>query len=151
MSTPPRGAAASPLSVLYVEDFALGAALIHDTLGRRAPEIRLEIVSTVAQAIARLNRFEGGPAGAASQGAGPAPHYDVVLTDLDLPDGLGLEILSHVRARRLRLGVVVLTGSVEEDTLRATLEAGADSCLTKRGDYLARLPGELHRARERVR
>jgi CheY-like chemotaxis protein len=151
MSAPPHAAAASPLSVLYVEDFALGAALIRDTLGRRAPEIRVEIVSTVAQAIERLTRFESDSAGAVSQEAGQATHYDVVLTDLDLPDGLGLEILSHVRTRRLMLAVVILTGSIEEDTLRGALQAGADSCITKRGDYLARLPGELHGAWDRLR
>lgn len=132
---------AAPLSVLYVEDFAPGAALVRDTFSRRAPEIRIEIVSTVAEAIECLNGAEA-QCGAA---------YDVVLTDLNLPDGLGLEILSHVRSRRLMLAVVILTGSVDEDTLQAARQAGADGYVAKRGDYLARLPGELHRAAERRR
>jgi len=132
---------APPLSVLYVEDFAPSAALIRDTFSRRAPEIHVEIASTVAEAIEYLNHAEeqGGTA------------YDVVLTDLNLPDGLGLEILSHVRSRRLMLAVVILTGSVDEDTLQAAQQAGADGYVSKRGDYLARLPSELHRAAQRRR
>ncbi len=132
---------ATPLSVLYVEDFAPGAALIRDTFSRRAPEIHVEIVSTVAEAIERLNQAE------AERGAA----YDVVLTDLNLPDGLGLEILSHVRSRRLTLAVVILTGTVDDDILQAARHAGADGYVAKRGDYLARLPGELHRAAEHRR
>ena len=61
---------ANLLRVLFVEDFAPGAALVRDALGRRAPEIRVEIVSTVAQAIERLNRADAA--------------YDAVLTDLNL-------------------------------------------------------------------
>jgi CheY-like chemotaxis protein len=124
------------LNVLYVEDFAPGAALVRDTLSRRAPEIRVEIVTSVAQALERLSRVEekrGTP-------------YDVVLTDLNLPDGLGLEILSQVRSRRLMLAVVILTGSVDDDTLQVARQAGANGYIAKRGDYLARLPSELHRA-----
>ena len=49
------------------------------------------------------------------------------------------------------LAVVILTGSVEEDTLQAALQAGADSFVAKRDNYLARLPGELHSAVKRFR
>lgn len=132
---------ASPLRVLYVEDFAPSAALLRDTFSRRAPEIHVEVVSTVAQAIERLDHAEAQCSAA----------YDVVLTDLNLPDGLGLEILSHVRSRDLTLAVVILTGTVDDDTLQAARHAGADGYVAKRGDYLAQLPGELHRAAEHRR
>ena len=135
------------MNVLYVEDYALGAALVRDTFRRRAPEIQLEIVSTVAQALARLNRFELG----GDLGGDDRPHYDVVLTDLNLPDGLGLEILSHVRSRRLMLAVVILTGSGDEDTVVGALHAGANDYVTKRDDYLTVLPRTLHAALGRFR
>lgn len=133
----------APMNVLYVEDYALGAALVRDTFRRRAPEIRLEIVSTVALALARLNQFE--------LGGDDAPHYDVVLTDLNLPDGLGLEILSHVRSHGLMLAVVILTGSGDEDTVVGALHAGANDYVTKRDAYLTVLPRTLHAALERFR
>jgi len=94
------------MNVLYVEDYALGAELVRDTFRRRDPTIHLEIVSTVAKALERLNRFEEALADPSRPANPERPHYDVVLTDLNLPDGLGLEILSHVRSRNLLLAVV---------------------------------------------
>jgi len=140
MTTNDRPTAAAALNVLYVEDFAPGAALVRDTLARRAPEIRIEIVSTVAQAIERLS---------CGQAPGGSLAYDVVLTDLNLPDGLGLDILAHVRSNAALLPVVILTGSIDDDTLQAARQAGADGYISKRGDYLARLASELHRAAKR--
>ena len=129
------------MNVLYVEDYALGAALVRDTFGRRAPDIHLEIISTVAEAIARLEAFELGRA--------DTPRYEVVLTDLSLPDGHGLEILSHVRSRNLALAVVILTGSGQEESVISALRAGANDYVIKRDNYLAVLPGTLRSALER--
>ena len=139
------------MNVLYVEDYALSAALLRDTFKRSAPEIQLETVSTVAQAIARLRRFEDSGAAPTNGLPGDTPHYDVVLTDLNLPDGLGLEVLSHVRSHRLALAVVILTGSGQEDTAIGALRAGANDYVTKRDDYLSLLPATLHAALERFR
>jgi CheY-like chemotaxis protein len=130
------------LNVLYVEDYAPVATLVCDTFRRRAPEIHVEVVPTVAQAIERLTLFEHGSPGV----AGPSPRYDIVLSDLNLSDGLGLEVLAHVRSRGLFLAVVILTASVEDDTLQGALRAGADGYVLKRDDYLAQLPGALHAA-----
>ncbi len=139
------------MNVLYVEDYALGAALVRDTFRRRAPDIHLEIVSTVAQAIARLSRFETDRAGPHRPETADTPRYDVVLTDLNLPDGQGLEILSHVRSRKLMLAVVILTGSGQEDSVISALRAGANDYVMKRDDYLTVLPGTLRAALERFR
>lgn len=128
--------ATSGLDVLFIEDYPPGAALVRDTLGRRHPEIRLDVVTTVAEAIERLERFE----------QGLPPRYAAVLTDLHLPDGQGLDILSRVRGRRLGLAVVILTAADELDTARDALRAGADAYVAKRDDYLAQLPAALRDA-----
>jgi DNA-binding NarL/FixJ family response regulator len=133
----------SPMRVLYVEDYALGAKLLLDSFSRRAPDIRIEVVTTVAQAIERLDLFE--------RESAQTPRYDVVLTDLSLPDGSGLDILAHVRSHRLNLAVVILTGSTEEDTISDALRAGAYGYIAKRGDYLTRLPLALRDAVDRFR
>lgn len=151
MSSYDGSAAAASLNVLYIEDFAPGAELVRDVLGRRAPEICVEIVSTVAKAVERLARFEADQAARASGEPGRGVHYDVVLTDMSLPDGLGLEVLSHVRNRGLPIAVVILTGAVDDETIGAARQAGADGYVGKRGDYLARLAGELHGAAKRMR
>jgi CheY-like chemotaxis protein len=134
--------AARALDVLFVEDYEPSAALVRHSLAQREPTIRLDVVPTVAEAIERLQRFE--------QGSAQLPRYDAVLTDLHLPDGLGLDILAHVRRRRLRLAVLILTAADERDTNQHALRSGADAYVAKRDDYLARLPQTLHAAVQRL-
>ena len=137
---------AGALEVLYVEDYAPSIVLLRDTLMRRAPDIHLDVATTVGQAIERLKRFEpaaGDPALAESE---RAPRYDIVLTDLRLTDGSGLDVLAHVRKHDLKLAVVILSASNEEDTAIGTLAAGADAYIVKRDSYLSRLPDDLRAA-----
>ncbi|MGD8589695.1 MAG: EAL domain-containing protein [Chromatiales bacterium] len=76
---------------------------------------------------------------------------DLVLIDLLLPDGNGLELLSHIRALDLPLAVVILTGSGDQESAIAALKAGADDYLVKRGEYLSSLPQVLQSALRRFR
>ncbi len=149
------------MNVLYIEDYAIDAELVRDELIRRAPDIRLDIVSTVSDAISRLNRYELAYGQLSelepvedlsySYVTGDVPRYDLVLTDMHLPDGQGLDILAHVRERNLMLAVVVLTGSGNEDAVYSALHAGADDYITKRGNYLNVLPTTLRSALEHFR
>ncbi|WP_126446581.1 EAL domain-containing protein [Sulfuricystis multivorans] len=120
------------MKVLYIEDSAAAADLARRHLARHAPQIALTLAPTLAEGLARLD--EG---------------FDLLLTDLQLPDGSGLEALTEVRARRLPLAVVVLTASGDQNAAIAALKAGADDYLVKRADYLDRLPQTLLAARER--
>ncbi len=58
--------------------------------------------------------------------------YDVVVLDLNLPDGSGLELLRDIR-RDLGTTVVVLvlSGMRQEDAVVRGLELGADDYITK--------------------
>jgi len=132
----------TPLKVLYVEDYAPVAALVRETLRRRAPEIELDVVATVAQAIAQLEQSRHAPG---------RVHYDVVLTDLNLPDGQGLEVLAHVRDRGWPLAVVILSASADEGGAADALSAAADGYVPKRDDYLMQLPSALHAAAAKFR
>jgi PAS domain S-box-containing protein len=124
------------MHVLYVEDNPHDADLARRELARHAPQIHLEIALSLSAARARL-------------AAGPAP--DLVLVDLRLPDGSGLELLAEVRQQGLPLAVVVLTGQGDEETAVAALKAGADDYLTKKEGYLGRLPLALEAALARHR
>lgn len=124
------------MRVLYIEDSASDADLALRTLRRTAPDIELDVVNTLAEGFKRLAEPDC---------------YDVLLADLSLPDGSGLDALAHVREQQLPIAVVMLTGSGDQDSAVAALKANADDYLIKRDDYLERLPRILRGAQEHFR
>ena len=56
---------------------------------------------------------------------------DVVVTDLELPDGNGLEVVRQVRATSDAIGLVVLTMHAGDDQIFAAMEAGASAFVGK--------------------
>ena len=59
-------------------------------------------------------------------------HYDVILLDLNLPDGNGLDLLHEIkRDLGTAVSVLVLTGMRQEDSVVRGLELGADDYVTK--------------------
>ncbi|SCY44550.1 PAS domain S-box-containing protein/diguanylate cyclase (GGDEF) domain-containing protein [Nitrosospira sp. Nl5] len=145
------------MNVLYLEDNAQDADLVRIELRKRAPDVQLEVVATLTEALARLERFH------AIYGIGlktatvvPAklnvpPRYDLILTDLNLPDGSGTTLLAHVRSQHLPLPVVVLTSSGSEETVVALLRAGADDYVIKRSGCLETLALVLRAALDKFR
>jgi diguanylate cyclase (GGDEF)-like protein/PAS domain S-box-containing protein len=129
----PRG---QDLRVLYVEDNAQDADLTRRHLARVAPHIRLEVVTGVDAARAALAQ---------------PPLPDLLLCDMNLPDGSGLELLRSVRDLGLRLPVVMLTGAGDEATVVAALRGGADDYVVKDHRHLELLPGLLETAVSRCR
>ena len=117
------------MRVLYVEDNEQDADLTCRRLARLAPDVQVSTVHTLADARARL---------AAHEAAGTLP--EVLLVDVRLPDGNGLELLGEVRARGLPVAVVMLTGSGDEALVVAALRGGADDYVVKSGSYIDRLP-----------
>ena len=111
------------MRVLYVEDNPLDVTMTRRGLRKTLPRAHLEVATTVAEAIDRLER---------------EPAFDAALTDMHLPDGTAMELLKHIRGNALPMAVVVITGSGDEATAVAVLKAGAD-------DYLVKQPGQLDR------
>jgi DNA-binding NarL/FixJ family response regulator len=56
---------------------------------------------------------------------------DVVVTDVRLPDGTGLDLVRTLRAEKADLGIVVLTMYAGDEQLFAALEAGASAFVAK--------------------
>ncbi len=118
------------MNVLYVEDNAADADLVRHRLAR-AGGYALAIAPTLRQACERLK----------------APHdFDLVLSDLRLPDGSGLDLLAWIREREQPLAVVILTGSGDQEVAVTALKAGADDYIVKHDEYLQRLPQILQTA-----
>jgi diguanylate cyclase (GGDEF)-like protein/PAS domain S-box-containing protein len=126
-----------PNRVLYLEDNPVDADLLHRALARQAPQIALDVVSSLSEAMQRV--------------APATPDYELILSDLRLPDGNGMELLAHVRERRLPVAVVILTGSGDQASAIAALKAGADDYVVKRADYHNRLIHTLAAALARFR
>jgi DNA-binding response OmpR family regulator len=69
--------------------------------------------------------------------------YDVVILDINLPDGLGTEVLRDLRRRRRSTPVLMLTARMAVEDRVASLDMGAD-------DYLVK-PFDLRELQARVR
>ena len=97
--------------VLIVEDDPQMRAFFVGSVSR-APTLHLESsAASVAEAKACLDR--------AAQG------IDVLLTDLGLPDGSGLEVIRHARRVHPQCEALVISMFGDEDNVLASIEAGA--------------------------
>ncbi len=119
------------MRVLYVEDNPGDVLLARREIEKADETIRLDHVPSQVLAISRL--VAGCP-------------FDVVLSDIRLPDGDGFSILAHIRQTNLPLAVVLITGEGDQESAVAALKAGADDYIIKRADYLSRLPMTLAHA-----
>ena len=126
------------MHLLYVEDNSRDADLTLRELSKTAPWVHVDLVSTMRDALSRLD-------GSAKF------HYDLVLTDMRLPDGDGLGVLAHIRRQSLPMGVIVITGSSDEKTAIAALKSGADDYIVKRTNYLVSLPVIIEQVLQRCR
>jgi PAS domain S-box-containing protein len=124
------------MNVLYVEDNSFDVDLTRRELARLAPDINLEIAPTLERARAALAQPE---------------RFDLVMTDMRLPDGDGLTLLAEIRDRALPLAVVVVTGRGDEEIAVAALKSGADDYLVKHPEYTARMPVIFENALQRTR
>jgi two-component system cell cycle sensor histidine kinase/response regulator CckA len=133
------------MKVLYLEDNPGDADLTRRALRKADPETVIEVVGTVAGALARIDEVE-----AAVDRGEPSP-FDLVLLDMNLPDGSGLGVISRIRHLSLPLSAVVLTGSGDEESVLTALRAGADDYVAKRPEYWTRLHPVLASALENSR
>lgn len=119
------------MRLLLVEDSARLRELVGETI--RAAGWRLDAVGTVAE----------------GEDALAATSYELVLLDLGLPDGDGLDLLRALRRRKDSTPVLALTARGAVDERIAGLDAGADDYLPKpfnNGELLARARALLRRA-----
>jgi DNA-binding NarL/FixJ family response regulator len=95
----------------------------HEVVRRGIAEVvdRAEGMSVVAEA------------GSVADGARRASlvRPQVLLVDLQLPDGTGIELISQVREHLPNVRAIVLTSFDDDDALAAALEAGAAAYLLK--------------------
>lgn len=103
-----------PLRILLVDDHEIVRAGLRTVLAGTGIEIAGE-ASTVSDAIDAAKRLKP----------------DMVLMDVRLPDGSGVEACREIRAAQPETKVLFLTAFEDEDALLATVFANADGYLLK--------------------
>lgn len=57
--------------------------------------------------------------------------FTIILLDLKLPDGNGINLIQHLKKKKIQSGIIVLSAIDELDMRIQALDAGADDFLTK--------------------
>jgi len=107
-----------PLRILLVEDNPDSRRILSRLLRGKGHQVTT--ASCVAAALA------------AAAAHGP---FDMVISDLGLPDGSGLDVMRHVLTSHGPVKGIALSGYGREDDIRRAREAGFDSHLTKPIDF----------------
>ena len=93
-------------------------------------------------------RLDGVGSGAEFRAAWRQIAYDLVIVDLTLPDGDGLDLIRELRAARCATPVMVITARTAIDERVTGLDSGADDYLVKpfhQAELLARVRAVLRR------
>lgn len=118
----------SKLRLLIVEDDPVQAKLAQVVLAQNG----FRTTTVVASAAAALEH---------------APASDLVLLDIQLPDGNGLDVLRQLRERSSRPAVVIVTAHGAEQVAVEALRLGADDYISKDAGFMELLPRVVERVR----
>jgi PAS domain S-box-containing protein len=106
----------TPIRILLIEDNADDVLLARAKLSReKSMDCTLTQAGTMAEGLALLAQQT----------------FDVILTDLGLPDGQGLPVFAKLHAKASGLPIVVLTGQDDMETALAAIKLGAQDFLPK--------------------
>lgn len=107
--------AAAPLRIMLVDDHPIVRRGVSEILAHAFPQAVVQEVGAGADAIALVR----------------SQPWDIVILDLTLPDGSGLEVLKRIRDVQARLPVLILSMHAAEQFARRAVAAGASGYLTK--------------------
>ncbi|HVH63204.1 MAG TPA: response regulator transcription factor, partial [Candidatus Dormibacteraeota bacterium] len=107
--------AAAPITVLLVEDHRVLAESFAAVLKQDPGLALVGIAGTSASAVALVDRLKP----------------DVVVMDIRLPDGSGIEAATAIKANRKDTGIIFLTAYDNDETLWMAMGAGAAAFLPK--------------------
>jgi DNA-binding NarL/FixJ family response regulator len=62
---------------------------------------------------------------------GCSQEYDIILLDIQLPDGCGIDIIGEIKKRSPSVEIIMLTAFSDEDRLFKALKLGASGYITK--------------------
>ena len=103
----------SQIRVLLVEDDQQIAKALSMNLS--LSDYRVTLAATVAEATAKIEDDA----------------FDILLLDVNLPDGDGLDLFHELRARGLRAPAIFLSARIDEETIVRAMNIGADDYIRK--------------------
>lgn len=112
-------------------------------------------VTTLIKAALEHNGSTASLAKSASEGKQQAfeKNFDIIILDLGLPDGNGLDLLEYLREKKMNTPILILSADHETDVKVKGLSVGADDYLTKpfsTQELLARLEAITRRSRDKT-
>ena len=108
-------AAVSSLRIMLVDDHPIVRRGVRDILAEAFPNAYIEEVGSGSEAIALVH----------------GSVWDIVILDLTLPDGSGLDVMKRIREMQSRLPVLILSMHAADQFARRAIAAGASGYLTK--------------------
>ena len=115
MTTEPLDTAVSPLRLLVVDDHEVVREGLVALINRSTKFTVVAVAGSVAEAIGAARQFEP----------------DLVVMDVRLPDGSGVEACREIRAERPATRVLMLTSYPDEEAVLSAIIAGASGYLLK--------------------
>jgi DNA-binding response OmpR family regulator len=88
----------------------------------------------------RTGEFQVTTAPSAEDGLAETGHYDVIVSDYQMPDRDGISFLKLLRGRGDTTPFIIFTGRGREDVVIEAFDSGADFYIQKGGDPKASLP-----------
>jgi len=101
------------MKLLVIEDEKALADNIKSYLSTN--EVICEVAQNYQEAVAKLNVYS----------------YDIILLDIMLPDGNGLDVLRFLKEEQSEAGILIISAKNSLDDRVTGLELGADDYLTK--------------------
>jgi sigma-B regulation protein RsbU (phosphoserine phosphatase) len=102
--------------ILIVEDNELDALLLQEAIKKASPtKLDLMVAGSIAEAIYLLNK----------------QRFDLILCDLSLPDGQGLETFTRIHSHGPDIPVIILSGFESEALGLEAVQAGAQDFVVK--------------------
>lgn len=124
-----------PIHILYIDDDPFVRELVRRTLHRTDQNIVITDVSSRDEFITKLKE----------------DRFDLVLSDFEIADFNGLQVLDTVQSVNSNLPVIIITGSGSEEVAVETMRRGAADYVIKSPQHLQRLQHTIHAVLEKNR